>query len=81
MPTVLRHGPYRLYFFSHEPGEPSHIHIDRDNQTCKIWLHDLSVARSIGFRGPELNKIVSIVREHREELKEAWDGYFGIGVG
>jgi hypothetical protein len=22
MPTVLREGPYRFYWYSHEPGEP-----------------------------------------------------------
>src|SRR5437016_3133830 len=26
MPTVLGHGPYRFYFYSHEPNEPPHIH-------------------------------------------------------
>src|SRR5437870_12492415 len=26
MPTVLRPGPYRFYFYSHEPNEPPHIH-------------------------------------------------------
>lgn len=30
LPTVLRVGPYRFYFYSHEPNEPPHVHIDRD---------------------------------------------------
>ncbi len=30
MPTVLRRGLYRLYFFSHEPNEPPHMHVDRE---------------------------------------------------
>jgi hypothetical protein len=25
MPIVLRDGPYRFYFYSHEPNEPSHV--------------------------------------------------------
>lgn len=29
MPTVLRSGPYRVYFFSHDPNEPPHVHVDR----------------------------------------------------
>ncbi|MEX1330522.1 MAG: DUF4160 domain-containing protein [Desulfobacterales bacterium] len=33
MPTVLRTGPYRLYFYSHEPNESPHVHIDRDNDS------------------------------------------------
>jgi len=31
MPTVLRSGPYRLYFYSHEPNEPPHIYVDRED--------------------------------------------------
>lgn len=36
MPTVLRIGPYRFYFYSHEPNEPSHIHVDRDDLSAKF---------------------------------------------
>ncbi|MGB3239347.1 MAG: DUF4160 domain-containing protein [Geitlerinemataceae cyanobacterium] len=38
MPRVLRIGVYRLYFYSHEPNEPPHIHIDRDSSSAKFWL-------------------------------------------
>ena len=38
MPTVLRIGAHRLYFFSHEPNEPPHIHVDRGTATIKVWL-------------------------------------------
>jgi hypothetical protein len=38
MPTVLRSGPYRVYFYSHESNEPAHVHIDRDQASCKFWL-------------------------------------------
>ncbi|MCC5626436.1 DUF4160 domain-containing protein [Nostoc sp. CHAB 5715] len=31
MPTILRIGAYRFYFYTHEPNEPPHIHIDRDD--------------------------------------------------
>jgi len=27
MPTILRIGPYRFYFYSNEKGEPPHIHV------------------------------------------------------
>jgi len=30
MPTVLRKGPYRVYFFSHDMTEPPHVHVDRE---------------------------------------------------
>jgi Domain of unknown function (DUF4160) len=38
MPTVLRNGAYRFYFYSHEPNEPPHIHVDRDRLSAKFWL-------------------------------------------
>ena len=77
MPTVLRVGPYRFYFFSHEPNEPPHVHVDRDEATAKIWLKSLELARSRAFRRKEINAILNVVAEHREQLLEAWHDYFG----
>ncbi len=54
MPTVLRLGPYKFYFYSHEPNEPAHIHVDRDKNSAKIWLEPVSLARNVGFRSYEL---------------------------
>lgn len=79
MPTVLRSGPYRLYFFSHEPNEPPHVHIDRDDATAKVWLDSSQLAGSRGFRPKEINAILKIVAEHRTGLLEAWHDYFGTG--
>jgi hypothetical protein len=76
MPTILRIGPYRFYFYSHEPNEPPHIHVDRDNLSAKFWLDTPSLARNIGFRAKELNQIQSVIVEHKETLLEAWHGYF-----
>ena len=76
-PTVLRHGPYRFYFYSHEPNEPPHIHVDRDDQSAKFWLSPVGLAGNIGFSATELNRILQIVEEHRGSLLEAWDDYHG----
>ena len=35
MPTVLRLNEYRFYFFSHEPNEPPHVHVDRNDASLK----------------------------------------------
>ncbi|MFM2312900.1 MAG: hypothetical protein RLZZ04_2176 [Cyanobacteriota bacterium] len=53
MPTILRIGAYRFYFYSHEPNEPPHVHIDRDNLSAKFWLESVALAKNIGFRGME----------------------------
>ena len=77
MPTVFREGPYRFYFFSHEPNEPPHVHVDRDASSAKFWLQPMSLARNIGFSAKELTEISRIVRTQQTGLQEAWDGYFG----
>ncbi|CDM95633.1 MULTISPECIES: DUF4160 domain-containing protein [Limnospira] len=77
MPTVLRIGSYRLYFYSHEPNESPHVHIDRDRDSVKFWLSPVSLARNIGFSARELRKIQKIVQDNQEILLEAWYEYFG----
>ena len=49
MPTVLRSGPYRVYFYSHDLIEPPHVHVDRDDLTAKFWLNPVSLAYNLGF--------------------------------
>ncbi len=77
MPTVLRVGPYRFYFYSHDGHEPPHIHVDRDQSSAKFWLEPVALSRNLGFRPVELGRIERLVTEHREQLLEAWHGYFG----
>lgn len=77
MPTVLRSGPYRLYWHSHEPNEPPHIHVDRENYSAKFWLSPVQLARNVGFAAHELRTIERLVLQHQNELLEAWHGDFG----
>ena len=77
MPTVLRIGAFRFYFFSHEPNEPPHIHIDRGPASLKVWLEPVEVARNAGFRAHEIGGILGMVEDHRLTLLEAWHEYFG----
>lgn len=77
MPTVLRIGAFRFYFFSHEPNEPPHIYIDRGDATIKIWLDPVEVTKSRGFRAYEIGGIVAMVADNRTRLLEAWHEYFG----
>ena len=77
MPTLLRINGFRFYFFSHEPNEPPHVHIDKGDATIKVWLETLEVARSRGFRAHEINGIIAMVAEHRAMLVEKWHEYFG----
>ena len=78
MPTVLRIGGFRFHFYSHEPGEPPHIHIEYGSAECKIWLEPIAVARNRGFTARDLNRALTLVRENRILLTEAWHGYFSV---
>jgi Domain of unknown function (DUF4160) len=77
MPTLLRLNGFRFYFYSHEPNEPPHVHVDKGEATIKIWLESLEVAKSRGFRAHEISGIISLVADHRMMLTEKWHEYFG----
>lgn len=76
MPTVLRQGPYRVYFHSHEPNEPPHVHVDRDDATAKFWLKPVALARNLGFRPVELGRIARLISSREQMLLEAWNVHF-----
>jgi hypothetical protein len=77
VPTVIRIGPYRFFFYSNEEGEPPHIHIQRDRSLAKFWLGPVDIASSTGFPAHELSKLPKLVVEHESRLMEAWNEYFG----
>lgn len=77
MPTVLRWGSYRAFFYSNEGDEPAHIHVRAGNKEAKFWLHDLTVAMNVGFPAHEPGDIIRQLRSNREQLLAAWNDYFG----
>lgn len=76
MPTVLVIGPYRFYFYSHEPNEPPHVHVDRDGLAAKFWLEEVSLASNVGFRQKELNTLQELITKHQKHFLDKWNGYF-----
>lgn len=72
MPTVLRVGAYRFYFYSNEKGEPPHIHVQRERFLAKFWLDPVALAGSKRFASHELRTMQKYVEENREKLLEAW---------
>ena len=77
MPTVLRIGPYRFHFYSREPNEPPHIHVERDDSEAKFWLRPVALAANIGFSASELRDIQRLVEEHCQTLLEAYTRVHG----
>jgi hypothetical protein len=78
MPTVLREGPYRFFFYSGDRDEPAHVHGERDNENAKFWLDPVRLERSNGFSGKDLNRIQELVQEHRDTLLGSWNEFFGV---
>ena len=79
MPTVLRSGPYRFFFYAGDRDEPQHIHIERDDRIAKFWLDPIRLQSSGGFSRIEFARMERLVRDHRVVLMEAWGEYFGEG--
>lgn len=75
MPTILRTGPYRFYFYSHEPTEPPHVHVDRDDATAKFWLEPVGLASGLGFKPHELTTLTRLVKQHAQEFIDAWNAF------
>jgi Domain of unknown function (DUF4160) len=76
MPTALRTGPYRFYFYSYDCQERRHMHVDRERLSAKLWLDpDVTVADNHGFSRRELREIERITRDNLERLREEWDAF------
>ncbi|MDO9371660.1 MAG: DUF4160 domain-containing protein [Gammaproteobacteria bacterium] len=73
MPTILRIGPYRFYFYSNEKGEPPHVHVQRERFLAKFWLNPVSLTGSKRFSSHELRAIQRLVEDNRGKLLEAWN--------
>ena len=78
MPTALRIGPYRFYFYSYDCGEPRHMHVDREKMSAKIWLDPVvSLAENHGYSRRELREIERLATENLEILRNEWDAFCG----
>jgi hypothetical protein len=76
MPTVLRVGPFRFFFYAGDGGEPPHIHVERDDYEAKFWLEPVRLARSHGFSRKEITRLQELTVEHQEQLLESWNEFF-----
>ena len=76
MPTVLRIGNYRFFFFSSDRDEPVHIHVEQNDMIAKFWLDPVRLQESGGFNRSEVLKIQKILEKNKITLLEAWNDYF-----
>jgi len=76
MPTVLRIGRFRFFFYSNENNEPPHIHVKAAENEAKFWLNLVRLAFNHGYRSHELNEVERLVKDNQAALLEARNGYF-----
>ena len=76
MPTVLKSGPYRFFFYAGDRDEAPHIHVEREDKSSKFWLEPVRLQRSRGFGAAELRRIERLVEENRDRLLNSWNEYF-----
>jgi hypothetical protein len=76
MPSVLRIGRFRFFFFSNEGEEPPHVHVKAGEFGSKFWLLPVELAVNYGFNARELNQIRRLVNDHVDKLLEAWNEHF-----
>jgi hypothetical protein len=76
MPTILRSGPHRLFFYSGDRDEPVHVHIERDDKLAKFWLEPVRLQDSGGFSTTEITRLRKLVEDNSDLLLRSWNEYF-----
>ena len=76
MPTVLRSGPYRLFFYSADGNEPPHVHVERDENIAKFWLRPVRLQDSGGFGRVEIRRVRAIIEGNVDALLRSWNEFF-----
>jgi hypothetical protein len=76
MPTVLRIGPYRFFFYASDGDEPIHVHVRRDDCMAKYWIRPVRVAVNIGFSAKQLRGIQKMVEENQARIEREWNEFF-----
>jgi hypothetical protein len=77
MPTILRDGRWRFFFYSNEGSEPPHVHVESSDGGAKFWLTPVALVVSSRLRSRELRELEWFIRLNRKVLLEAWNDFFG----
>jgi hypothetical protein len=76
-PTVFRYKNYRFFFFSREEMR-IHIHVYSSEGEAKFWIEPrIEIVNNSGFSKTQISEIKSIIKEHLNDIQDAWDKHFG----
>ena len=76
MPTIHRDRGFRFYFYSHEPNEPPHVHVDKGGASAKVWLQPIALASNHGYSSKDLSRILQIIRAQQFTMIREWHDFF-----
>lgn len=65
MPTILRSGAYRFFFYAGDGEEPRHVHVERDEKVAKFWLEPIGLQTNKGFNQAEIRAVCKIIKENQ----------------
>ena len=55
-----------------------HVHVESADGEAKFWLEpEISLARSYGLADHQVNRVLKMVQEHEQEIRDAWNQHFG----
>ncbi len=76
-PTIFRAGGLRFYFFSRE--EPRlHVHVQGTRGEAKFWLTpEIVIFENYGLSARQVSIALRLIREHEDEIRQAWKAHFG----
>ena len=75
VPTVLRSGPYRFFFWSSE-HDPPHVHVESAHGRAVVELAVVEVKKARGYTDREQVVIRDIVVRHQDAFLRRWREYF-----
>ena len=78
MPTLLVWHGYKFRFYALDIGEPPHIHVVKEGKSLKVWLESVAVARNVGYNERDVDRLLAVIAEHRDQWIEAWNDFFGV---
>jgi hypothetical protein len=76
VPTILRAGPYRFFFWSNDRTEPAHVHVASGDEYAKFWLAPVRLAKNEGYNSRQLRRVRQLIEQHRKEFLERWYDHF-----
>jgi len=54
-----------------------HIHVFSPDGEAKFWVEpEIELALNKGFRGTELKELEHQIREHEQQIRDAWHKHF-----